>query len=136
MSELQKKVPVEPGEDSDLKAEVVQEALVAASPLEELMETHAGGRLKAERVQDRLKKMPEWSLGAGGHLIDRARNLASPFSAADYGTLVLREAARTRQKVRISLSGSRVVVTVLASSWGRERGVIGLEQLDFAAGLL
>jgi hypothetical protein len=146
MSELQKKKSaVDPGEDPGLKAEVVQEtfaesmveeAVPMASAQEALLETHAGSKIKAERVQERLRSMPEWTLGEGGHVIDRARNLASPFSAADYGTLVLREAARTRQKVRISLSGSRLVIAVLAPPHGRERGVIGLAQLDFAAGLL
>jgi hypothetical protein len=137
--ESQEKSKVGLEEEPELKSERVQEdfAEAPASPLEAMMEAHvAGPRIKAERVQDRIRSMPGWTLGVGGHLIERVRDLATAFSAADYGNLVLREAARARQKVRVSLSGKRVVVTILAPSAGRERGVIGLEQLDFAVGLL
>jgi hypothetical protein len=137
--ESQEKSKVGSGEEPELESEPVEEALeeAPASPLEAMMEAHVvRPRIKAERVQDRIRSMPGWTLGVGGHLIERVRELATAFSAADYGTLVLREAARARQKVRVSLSGNRVVVTILAPSVGRGRGVIGLEQLDFAVGLL
>jgi hypothetical protein len=114
-------------EDFDLKAERVQEALA---------EGHQEARLKAERVQERLSRMPGWSLTMGGYALDVAKDLPSAFGAVDYATFVLREAARTKQKVRVGLNGSRLVITVTAPSQGRERGMIGLEQLDFAAGLL
>jgi hypothetical protein len=134
MSELQKQLTSDPLDDSDLKAERVQEERVMVpSEVQEPTEMVIHSRLKAERVQERLRAMPGWSLRVGGHAIDRVRDLPSAFGAADYGTLVLREAARTRQKVRIGISGPRVVITVLAS---RESSEIGLEQLDFAAGLL
>jgi hypothetical protein len=125
MSEAQKQLTVDPLEGTDLKAERVQ--LESAAP--------GAGHLKAERVQLRLSRMPGWSLVAGGYAIDRVRDLASAYSAAEYGTFVLREAARARQTVRIALQGARVVITVLGPRRGQNRG-IGLSQLDFAAGLL
>jgi len=134
MSEQQKHLMADPLDDPDLKAERVQgELTTAPSEAQEPTESVIHSRLKAERVQERLRAMPGWSLRVGGYAIDRVRDLPSAFGAADYGTLVLREAARTRQKVRIGISGPRVVITVLASREGSE---IGLEQLDFAAGLL
>ena len=134
MSEQQKHLMADPLDDPDLKAERVQgELMTAPSEAQEPTESVIHSRLKAERVQERLRAMPGWSLRVGGYAIDRVRDLPSAFGAADYGTLVLREAARTRQKVRIGISGPRVVITVLASREGSE---IGLEQLDFAAGLL
>src|SRR6476620_7973133 len=103
MSELQEQLADDPPVEPDLKAERVQ--AVQVEP-----EAPALVRLKAERVQARLKQMPQWSLSPGGDAIDRARKLPSPFGAADYATFVLREAVRTRQTVNISLSGSRVMV--------------------------
>lgn len=126
MSETQKPLDAGPLEGTDLKAERVQEAGVAPVGVD---------RLKAERVQERLRRMPGWGLAVGGHAIDRVRDLASAHSAAEYGTFVLREAARAHQKVRVGLSGARVTVTVLALRRGREHA-IGMDQLDFAAGLL
>jgi len=130
MSELQEQLAADPPVEPDLKAERVQAVLIE-SP-QEPIET----RLKAERVQERLKRMPQWRLSPGGDAIDRVRDLPSAFGAADYATFVLREAARTRQKVMIGLSGGRIVVSVLASPRGQDRGSIGLEQLDFASSLV
>jgi hypothetical protein len=134
MQETQESLIIDPLDDPELKAERVQEELRAvASALGLPMGAQAAARLKAERVQERLKAMPGWTLREGSYALDRVRDLPSPFGAADYGTLILREAARTRQKVRVGLSGHRVMVTVLAL---RERDGIGFEQLEFAAGLL
>jgi len=129
MSELQEQLADDPPVEPDLKAERVQ--AVQVEP-----EAPALVRLKAERVQARLKQMPQWSLSPGGDAIDRARKLPSPFGAADYATFVLREAVRTRQTVNISLSGSRVMVSVLAPARGQDRGTIGFAQLEFAASLV
>ena len=130
MSEAQKQLTVDPLEGTDLKAERVQQEAMAPVLIEPVVE-----RLKAERVQLRLSRMPGWGLVAGGYAIDRVRDLASAHSDAEYGTFVLREAARARQKVRIGLNGARVVITVLGPRRGQNRG-IGMAQLDFAAGLL
>jgi len=130
MTELQENLADDPPAEPDLKAERVQ-----AAPVEP-PQAPTVSRLKAERVQERLKQMPQWSLSPAGDAIDRARKLPSPFGAADYATFVLREAVRTRQTVQIGLSGSRVKVSVLAPSHGQDRGTIGLAELDFAASLV
>ena len=127
MSNVQVQLGTDPQDELDLKAERVQFELAALGHED---------RLKAERVQERLRKMPGWALAQGGQAIDRARFLPSPFGAADYASFVLREAARTRQRVQISLNGSRVVISVLAPFQGEGSGVIGRKQLDFAASLV
>ena len=108
-----------------LKAERVQEELVAK----------VDARLKAERVQARLKEMPGWRLLQGGRGIDRVKELGSSEGAADYAGFVLRQAARDQQVTRVELQGSRVLLAVFAK--GRSGGRSGLtaKQLDFAAAL-
>lgn len=108
-----------------LKAERVQEELVAK----------VDARLKAERVQARLKEMPGWRLLKGGRGIDRVKELGSSEGAADYAGFVLRQAARDQQVTRVELQGSRVLLAVFAM--GRSGGRSGLttKQLDFAAAL-
>src|SRR5947208_3057954 len=99
MSDSQVQFGAEPQDEIDLKAERVQLDLAGTPPLEEpqgLIEE----RLKAERVQERLKRMPGWSLAKSGQAIGRARELPSAFGATDYAIFVLREAARTRQRVQ------------------------------------
>ncbi|HEX3526833.1 MAG TPA: hypothetical protein VH988_07185 [Thermoanaerobaculia bacterium] len=108
-----------------LKAERVQEELTAK----------VDSRLKAERVQVRLKEMPGWRLLKGGRGIDRVKELGSAEGAADYAGFVLRQAARDQQVTRVELQGSRVLLAVFAK--GRSGGRSGLttKQLDFAAAL-
>jgi len=108
-----------------LKAERLQEELVAK----------VDARLKAERVQARLKEMPGWRLLKGGRGIDRVKELGSAEGAADYAGFVLRQAARDQQVTRVELQGSRVLLAVFAK--GRSGGRSGLttKQLDFAAAL-
>jgi len=108
----------------DLKAERVQEDLVAH-------EEEAG--YKAERVHERLKRLRGWSLVLRGTAIGRVRELTSIHSAADFAGFVLRQAAREEQKVRISLIGSRVILTVYAPAPGGVPIGITDNQLDFAA---
>jgi hypothetical protein len=127
MSDVQLQFGNDPQDELDLKSERVQFELAPADNED---------RLKSERVKERLRRMPGWAMSEGGHAIDRARYLPSPFGAADYASFVLREAARTRQRVQISLYGNRVVISVLAPFQGEGSGVIGRKQLDFAAGLV
>jgi hypothetical protein len=125
MSDSQEPSGAMPLDELDLKGERVQRELEAAA-----------AALQGERVQERLKRMPGWNLAVGGRAIDCSRELPSAFGAADYANFVLREAARTRQRVQIRLSGSRMVVSVLAPVHGEGSGVIGRDQLDFAASLV
>jgi hypothetical protein len=129
MSDVQMQVGSDPQDTLDLKAERVQFEFAALA-------SAASEGAQQKWVEDRLRKMPGWSLASGGQAIGRTRFLPSPFGATDYASFVLREAARTRQEVQIHLSGSRVMITVLAPSYGEGSGAIGREQLDFAASLV
>ena len=93
-------------------------------------------RLRPERVQERLRTMPGWSLVKGGHAVERMSKLATPMTAADYAGCVLREAARAKQEVRLRLEGARVVIQVMAPHGYPDSGAIDLKQLDFAAALV
>jgi hypothetical protein len=154
MSELDTQDLMDPVEEPDLRPERVQNEEAAqralkagagwhwnangsAGPGVSAARADLGAALAAaERVSQRLQKMPGWSLATGGHAIDRVRSLPSAFGAADYATLVLREAARTRQKVRIGLNGNQVVVSVMAPRQGGEQSMIGEAQLAFASSLV
>jgi hypothetical protein len=106
----------------NLKAERVQEPLAAK----------VEARLKSERVQERLKRMPGWGLLQGGRGIDRVKNLETAECAADYGGFVLRQAARNQQVVRVELRGPRVLLAVFAAA---RSGGLTDKHLDFAAAL-
>jgi hypothetical protein len=92
-------------------------------------------RLKAERVQERLKAMPGWGLLQGGRGIDRVKELGAAAGAADYAGFVLRQAARDQQVVRVELRGSRVLLAVFSKGSSGVRSGLTLKQLDFAAAL-
>ena len=79
MCELQTQLAVHPPEEPDLKSERVQEQAAALCRAAD----QVGIRLKSERVQARLKRMPGWSLTADGNAIDRVRMLPSALGAAD-----------------------------------------------------
>lgn len=146
MSELQEQLIDTP----DLKPERVAEGIAApwpavgepvlppvpAVPPCETSPAEVVQRLRPERVQDRLQKMPGWGLASAGRAVQRERELATPATAAEYAVFVLREAARAQQKVRVGLEGARVVVSVMAPSRGHLRNTVGLQQLDFAAALV
>lgn len=102
-----------------LKAERVQ---LAAEPYSE--------RLKAERVQSRLKGMPGWRLAAGGKSIDRLRQFPTPRVAADFAGFLAQFAAHTGQPVGVELAGKHVTITVRARGSGLTEAV-----LDFAQAL-
>jgi len=147
MSELQEPLTEQPDLKPDQVAagtappwpaigEPVVPEVPADSLLSEMSLEEHEARLKAERVQDRLKRMPGWTLVTGGHAVERVRKLATPMTAAEYAGLVLREAARAKQRVRVGLEGVRVVISVMAPYHGPERGAIDLKQLDFADALV
>ena len=74
--------------------------------------------LKSERVQDaaeieeRLRNLPGWKLGAGGTGIRRARKFPRPEDAEAFVAFVGRMATSNRQPVTICLTG-RLVLVVL-----------------------
>lgn len=93
----------------------------------------SGSRLKAERVEERLKRMPDWKLASGGRAITRLRELPSPAAAVAYVAYVASLADAQRQAVTLNLDSVQVSVTL---SGPAKRGA-GLTHrvLDFAAEL-
>ena len=102
-----------------LKAERVQ---LGAEPYSE--------RLKAERVQHRLKAMPGWRLIPDGKAVDRLRQFPNAQVAADFAGFLARFAASTGQPVGVELAGKHVTITVRARNAGLTEAV-----LDFAQAL-
>jgi pterin-4a-carbinolamine dehydratase len=107
-----------------LKAERVQTELAAPA-----------ARLKAERVQLRLKQMPGWGLALKGKAIDRAREFQHEEDAVDYATLALRMASRERYPVRVQIAGKSILVTLHDHPRQGVHGGITDKLLDFAASL-
>lgn len=69
-------------------------------------------RLKAERVQEALKHLPGWALGADGNEIVRTRLFGDPEEARAYVNHVCRLASMRHHAVKIGFSGAQVVVTL------------------------
>jgi pterin-4a-carbinolamine dehydratase len=107
---------------AELKAERVQTAAVQ-------------DRLKAERVQFRLKQMPGWRLVLKGQALDRAREFQHEEDAVDYATLALRMAGRERYPARVHVAGKSVLLTLHDHSRQGARSGITDKLLDFAASL-
>jgi len=122
------------GPQTNLKAERVQEELTAALSAP-VSATSVQDRLKAERVQLRLKRMPGWGLVHDGKSLDRVRQFHQPDDAVDFATLVLRMASREAFPAQVHVDGKRVVLTLQGHSAQGERGGITDKLLDFAASL-
>src|SRR5262245_10674247 len=106
---------------TSLKAERVQ--LSAESPQ---------ARLKAERVQEKLRAMPGWRLVPGGRAIDRLREFPDPPSAVAYAGFLAEIASRSRQPIGIDLVGSRVGITLWTKPEHGRRVGLNEAVLNFA----
>lgn len=71
-------------------------------------------RLKAERVQEMLRAMPQWQLTLGDKAITRAKTFPSAEVALLYGTFVTGFAKALKLPVNLSFCGARVLVTLHA----------------------
>ena len=123
------------GPRMNLKAERVQEEMTAAVSSGPLSPGEVQSRLKAERVQLRLKRMPGWNLLHDGKSLDRARQFHQPEDAVDFANLVLRMASREAYPAQVHVDGKRVVLTLQGHSVTGDRGGITDKLLDFAASL-
>jgi pterin-4a-carbinolamine dehydratase len=65
-------------------------------------------RLKAERVQEELRTMPGWKLGASGKVIDRVHEFPEVDVAMGYAGFVQRYAKSLNLPVTVSVSGGVV----------------------------
>jgi pterin-4a-carbinolamine dehydratase len=86
-------------------------------------------KLKAERVQEELKRMPGWSLGPNGKMIVSAREFSQPAAAAKFAGFVAEVAASERQPVQLGLWGNWVFLTL---SPRQGTGGLNMPVLDFA----
>ena len=84
-------------------------------------------RLKAERVEERVRQMPGWERKGG--IIDRARMFPSLEAASLYGVYVLWLAGKAGIPVSVDLADDGVLVTLRAR---RRKG----GQAEFTEGLL
>lgn len=92
-----------------LKAERVQQpALQRAAPTP----VQAQQRLKAERVQSRLKRLPGWRMQSGGKAIDRVRQFRDPQVAASYLAYAALLASQSGQPLQAAVNGQTVVIAL------------------------
>jgi pterin-4a-carbinolamine dehydratase len=85
--------------------------------------SQAEERLKAERVQLRLKRMQGWKMLAEGKAIDRVRQFRDPLVAASYLAFASLLARQVNQPLRISVAGNTVVLALTGRSKGPDRGI-------------
>lgn len=126
-----------------LKSERVQEPVAQAkkrrlpSPDDGLggvltgLQSQAQQRLKSERVQLRLRRLPGWRMQPEGKAIDRVRQFADPLVAALYLAFAGMLARQSNQPLRISMIGSTVCVALTGRSVSPEEGLTD-EVLDLA----
>jgi hypothetical protein len=71
-----------------------------------------GGKLKPERVQEELKRMPGWKLMPDGKAISHLREFSHAAGASKWASFVAELARWDRQPVHLGISGSRVLLTL------------------------
>jgi pterin-4a-carbinolamine dehydratase len=100
-----------------------------------LTPAQAQQRLKAERVQTRLKRMPSWRMQSGGKAIDRVRQFPDPLTAASYLAFAALLARQSGQPLRATVNGNTIMVALPGrSSKGLTEEVLDLaEQLGVRA---
>ena len=76
-------------------------------------------RLKAERVQEMLKAMPQWQSTLEGRAINRVKEFPTAAVAAHFGGFVIALAGALGMPVTVTVSGGQVLVTLYGR---RERG--------------
>ena len=123
----------------ELKAERVQgpealqqRAVRTARPGDAITEAMTPGqvqqRLKAERVQLRLKQMPSWRVQPGGKVIDRVRQFPDALTAASYLAFAALLARQSGQRLWASVQGNTITVSLP----GRAKGGLTEETLNLA----
>jgi len=94
-------------------------------------QSQAQQRLKAERVQTRLKRLPGWQMQSGGKAIDRVRHFPDEQVAASYLAYAALLAGQRGQPLQAAVNGSTVVVALPGRST-RPGGGITEDVLDLA----
>ena len=96
-----------------------------------LTRTQAEQRLKSERVQGRLKRMPLWQLQDGGKMIDRVRQFPDALVAASYLAFASLLARQSGQPLCVSMIGKTIRLGLTGRTKGPDAGLTE-EVLDLA----
>jgi pterin-4a-carbinolamine dehydratase len=94
-------------------------------------QSRAENRLKAERVQLRLKRIQGWKSEADGEVILRVRKLDDPLVAASYLTFASLLARKAGQPLRVSVVGGNIIIALTGRTKGSDKGITD-EVLDLA----
>jgi pterin-4a-carbinolamine dehydratase len=114
----------QPAAPEQLKAERVQ------------LQIEAGGqRLKAERVQDRLTRMPGWRMTGRGRSLSRVREFPDAPTAAAYAGYLTQLAVQRGQPLSVELTEASVTVTVRGKAHRGLRAGLTEDDLEFARSL-
>lgn len=76
-------------------------------------------RLKAERIQLRLRGLPGWAASREGHSLRRVRRFGSPAAAASYAAFAASLAESSGLALSLGLHGARLSLAVRDRSSGR-----------------
>lgn len=122
-----------------LKAERVQKSVskkkrlpLPDDPLGSKALHKAQDRLKAERVQERLKRLPGWKLQPGGQAIDRVLEFPDGVVAAAFASFAATLATRSGQGLRLSVQGGQVLLVLPGRPRRRGGAKVTEEMLDLA----
>ncbi len=127
----------------ELKAERVQEEMLAlmrsrvkgqddaVGAAMAVTRNRAKERLKAERVQLRLKRIQGWKMLSEGKAIDRIREFEDPQVAAAYLAFASQLARQAGQPLRVLTVGGVMVIALTGRTKGTDRGITH-EVLDLA----
>lgn len=124
-----------------LKSERVQDPAAVAARKRVVRPDDQGGavsltrkqlaeRLKSERVQSRLRQMPEWQMQAGGKAIDRVRSFPDATSALLYLAFSAVLARKARLPLQALIQGNTLALALPGSS--KNAGIVTEEVLDLA----
>jgi pterin-4a-carbinolamine dehydratase len=80
-------------------------------------------RLKAERVQSRLRRLPGWKIQSGGKAIDRVRQFRDPQVAASYLAYAALLASQSGQPLQAVVNGQTVILVLPGRSMRPGAGI-------------
>lgn len=95
-------------------------------------DAEALARLKSERVQQRLAKLPDWRLSHGGTAIQRIHRFPLSRVAMAYAAFTSELATSFNMPVHLSLRGSSLFITLHGAPIRGSHGGVTDAMLDFA----
>jgi pterin-4a-carbinolamine dehydratase len=95
----------------------------------------AAERLRAAKIQQRLKRMPGWNLTAYGQALVRERQFVHAADAVDFAAFVLHIANRQQFPAEVFVAGRRVAVALQGHPVDGLKGGVDEKLLNFAASL-